>query len=93
MSVLNFLKFSQDSIVEEKKVGLGVGAINSLSSVTASVGKQIGSISGIDINGAVSSAVNSKTEESKLQHPTILHKKLYERNASMHHNIVQYFEV
>ena len=62
-----------------------------MSSVTASVGKQIGAIgamSGIDIGAGV------KSEENKtLQHPTVLHKKLYDRNYSLHQRINQYFEV
>ena len=107
---------------------LGVAGIAgiSLSSVTAtvgSVGKQIGAISGLDIqaqarcslvikefaqlhstcktiNGSRSYVTCAKqfnyrgTNNSNLvQHPTVLHRKLYELNVQIHLGIQQYFEV
>jgi len=72
---------------------LGVAGIAgiSLSSVTAtvgSVGKQIGAISGLDIQAQARGSNNS----SVVQHPTLLHRKLYELNAQIHLGIQQYFE-
>jgi len=69
--------------------GLGVGGL-SLSAVTASVGKQIGAISGLEINSQT--LRGNSNEERTVQHQTLLHKKLYERNAQIQHNIKQYFE-
>ena len=36
---------------------------------------------------------NSLEQERPVQHQTVQHKKLYERNAQMQQNIRQYFEV
>jgi len=57
----------------------------SLSSVTAQVGKQIGAMS----------AGNGQTkvaELTKIHHPTLLHKKLYEKNITINNNIKSFFK-
>lgn len=66
---------------------LGVGGL-SLSAVTASVGKQIGALSEVSSQHIRGNSL----EERAVQHQTVQHKKLYERNAQLQQNIRQYFE-
>jgi len=66
---------------------LGVGGL-SLSSVTASVGKQLGALSEVSSQHIRGNSL----EERAVQHQTVQHKKLYERNAQLQQNIRQYFE-
>ena len=69
----------------------------SLSSVTAQVGKQIGAFSGMDISRAArrSSSQASFVEEKKesVEHQSLLHKKLYERNEAIRTNTKTFFQV
>ena len=60
---------------------LSLGGL-SLSSVRAQVGKQIGVIS-----------VGKTTEQTKIHHPTLLHKKLYEKNIIVNNNLNSFFKV
>lgn len=57
----------------------------SLSSVTAQVGKQIGAISG-------GNGQNKTTEQTKIHHPTLLHKKIYEKNLAVNNNVKFFFK-
>ena len=58
----------------------------SLSSVTAQVGKQIGAIS-------AGNGQNKTTHQTKIHHPTLLHKKLYDRNLIVNNNVKTFFKV
>eukprot|EP00092_Neocalanus_flemingeri_P093337 GFUD01118618.1.p1 GENE.GFUD01118618.1~~GFUD01118618.1.p1 ORF type:complete len:173 (-),score=36.40 GFUD01118618.1:3-491(-) len=66
----------------------------SLSSVTAQVGKQIGAFSGMDISkGARRSSHNGEDKwKEPVQHQSLLHKKLYEKNAVIQTNTKSFFE-
>ena len=55
----------------------------SLSCVTAQVGKQIGAIS----------AGNKTRDQTKIHHPTLLHKKLLEKNRTVNNNVRIFFKV
>jgi hypothetical protein len=57
----------------------------SLSSVTAQVGKQIGAIS-------AGTGQNKTTQQTKIHHPTLLHKKLYDRNLIVNNNVKSFFK-
>lgn len=57
----------------------------SLSSVTAQVGKQIGAIS-------AGNGQNKTTQQTKIHHPTLLHKKLYEKNLIVNNNVNSFFK-
>ena len=67
----------------------------SLSSVTAQVGKQIGAFSGMDISKAARRSPQSGEDKWKepVQHQSLLHKKLYEKNALIQTNTKSFFEV
>ena len=67
----------------------------SLSSVTAQVGKQIGAFSGLDISKGARRASQTGEDMRKepIQHQSLLHKKLYERNAVIQTNTKYFFEV
>jgi len=87
-------QLSVPAVDEGRRLSLGsIGALGSvglnLSSVTASVGKQIGALSGIDLNGSTN---RNNSFENRVQHPTILHKKLFDKNLSIHQSINKYFE-
>eukprot|EP00090_Calanus_glacialis_P029337 TRINITY_DN47089_c0_g1_i1.p1 TRINITY_DN47089_c0_g1~~TRINITY_DN47089_c0_g1_i1.p1 ORF type:complete len:183 (-),score=43.78 TRINITY_DN47089_c0_g1_i1:108-614(-) len=66
----------------------------SLSSVTAQVGKQIGAFSGMDISKAARRSPPSGEDKWKepVQHQSLLHKKLYEKNALIQTNTKSFFE-
>jgi len=87
-------QLSAPAVEEGRRLSLGsIGALGSvglnLSSVTASVGKQIGALSGIDLNHSTN---RNNSFENRVQHPTILHKKLYDKNLSIHQSINKFFE-
>ena len=67
----------------------------SLSSVTAQVGKQIGALSGMDISKAARRSPQNGEDKWKepVQHQSLLHKKLYEKNAIIQMNTKSFFEV
>ena len=67
----------------------------SLSSVTAQVGKQIGAFSGMDISKAARRSPQNGEDKWKepVQHQSLLHKKLYEKNAVIQINTKSFFEV
>ena len=58
----------------------------SLSSVTAQVGKQIGVMSG------GTGGQNKTTEQTKIHQPTLLHKRIYEKNLTVNNNVRIFFK-
>ena len=64
---------------------LSLGGL-SLSSVTAQVGKQIGVMS-------AGGGQNRTTEQTKIHQPTLLHKRIYEKNLRVNNNVRIFFKV
>ena len=64
---------------------LSLGGL-SLSSVTAQVGKQIGAMS-------AGTGQNKTTEQAKIHQPTLLHKRIYEKNLTVNNNVRIFFKV
>ena len=58
----------------------------SLSSVTAQVGKQIGVMSG------GTGAQHKTTQQTKIHQPTLLHKRIYEKNLTVNNNVRIFFK-
>ena len=65
----------------------------SLSSVTAQVGKQIGVMSGGGTGQAGQAGQTKTTEQTKIHQPTLLHKKIYEKNLTVNNNVRIFFKV
>lgn len=68
-----------------------------LSSVTATVERRLGSLPSIELpqwtsTGASSSKKSPPGKEEKLQHPSLLHKRLYERNQEVHADLHIFFQ-
>ena len=69
-----------------------------LSSVTATVERRLGSLPSIELplwtsTGASSSKKSPPGKEEELQHPSLLHKRLYERNQEVHADLHIFFQV
>ena len=90
-TVLYFIHFFRYNLEEAR---LSIASL-SLSSVTAQVGKQIGALSGMDISKAARRSPQNGEDKWKepVQHQSLLHKKLYEKNAIIQMNTKSFFEV
>ena len=63
--------------------------------MTAQVGKQIGAMSGGTGGGAGggTGGQTKTTEQTKIHQPTLLHKRIYEKNLTVNNNVRVFFKV
>ena len=85
----------KNSRLEDARAGLAAGL--RLSSVTATVERTLGSLPSIELphwtQPAASSKKSSPGNEGEPQHPSLLHKRLYERNGEVHADLHIFFQV
>ena len=85
----------KNSRLEDARAGLAAGL--RLSSVTATVERTLGSLPSIELPHWTQPAASSKKSppgnEGEPQYPSLLHKRLYERNGEVHADLHMFFQV